>query len=127
MDQSLKARGCSELGIRIVNLLRDGIGAEMASDLYGFGSGIKPDSTRDIVDSSSTRDSLDWVSFDSISTRVSRQWTWYRTQSDIGGISDCQTRIDQVHADIPTGNDEIDVCNGQKYVVEIKKHVPVTL
>jgi len=65
--------------------------------------------------------------FDSISTRVSRQWTWYRTQSDIGGISDCQTRIDQVHADIPTGNDEIDACNGQKYVVEIKKHVPVTL
>jgi len=37
--------------------------AEMASDLYGFCSGIKPDSTRDIVDSSSNRDSLDRVSF----------------------------------------------------------------
>jgi hypothetical protein len=64
---------------------------EMASDLYGFRSGIKPDLTQDIVDSSSTPDSLDRISFDCISTRVSHQWTWYQTQSDIDGISDCQT------------------------------------
>ena len=35
MDQSLKARGCIELGIRIVNLLRDGIGNEEGC-IYAF-------------------------------------------------------------------------------------------
>ena len=35
MDQSFKARGCIELGIRIVNLLRDGIGNKEGC-IYAF-------------------------------------------------------------------------------------------